>query len=52
MNGMKTPSDWLGSLQAILRLYRKLYNEGRIPKNGSAYKRMKVLEYKVRKGKK
>ena len=47
MNGMKTPSDWLGSLQAILRLYRKLYNGSRIPKNGSAYKRMKVLEEKV-----
>ena len=49
MNGMKTPSDWLGSLQAILRLYRKLYKEDKIQKYGSAYKRMKVLEENVRK---
>ena len=52
MNGIKTPSDWLGSLKAVLRLYRRLYRENKITKNGAAYKRMKNLEEKVKKGEK
>ena len=50
MNGIKKPSSWLGSLQAIIGLYRTLYREDKIPKYGSAYRRMKILEEKVRKG--
>lgn len=50
MNGLKYRNSWLGSQQAILRLYQNLYREDKIKKNSAAYNRMKKIEKRIIKG--
>ncbi len=50
MNGLKKQNSWLGSQQAILRLYQNLYREDKFQKNSAAYDRMKQIEKRIIKG--